>query len=1167
MSEVLDKIREQAVEVPHKRATEQLVSYITELKEIRKPNSLGDYTRYIADLEKCIPRVQAVLYKFDNDEQIKVRLENAYKDKIDLHLREEVELNEQFEQKVEAKVQQLESAVKQENESRIQQVNESNKVYINLEDKRKKLEEYSDDIIDLCSQYGITTRDVLIDNSSFTIEELDNLYNGYIKYMNNRTKRKNPIKVFRSKISSIWVQAAILLCILFCCFTTILNYIAIVFFISIIWRQIEAKNIVKYYTVLLGLVFCIKPLEMGFDDGSNIELIPEGESEESEEVDLIAEEWSRCLAEHDSVNPAEFLEEDRMCLLSILPEIHKQGETYRKEIEEMKSKLLEMIQKALDDARKKFAEEKSKVDLLGSKVNSCAVFDTKFKLGLKDGCIEEVVDIGLNNIIIKPTNDIVAMRKFIQVLLANALCNVRINQIEVTVYDPNQFGQMVASFIDESLDSIIKFKHDKLDETLNQLKEYTQRNLRDMKGVGNLNDFNAEAERIEKTPREYKLLLVLSQPKVLEENEALQEFIEYSASYGVFVWMISDRVPTKGVRVFNKPFEGVTNPYEIDDVYFGRSVADTLIKTKEEFKMDILKWEDYIQKLIPEDKIWADSAEKYIHLNPGYIDGDPTQAKSYTVGNDGNVHVLVAGMSGAGKSVFLNQLIATLTRRYSPKTLELWLADYKGSEFSYYLRSDEFPYTYPHIKTCLCTSDGAYGATVFKALKKECEDRYNLMQDLGVKTLMGLNAKLIELGREAECKPRILFINDEFQNIFQQAESKDLDIINNAITYLSKIGRQAGCHLLFASQSMQGTVSKDVFGQFSLRFCLRCEEAVSMDILDTKKASDIKEPKGFLIVRSGEMTKEQQKKVKIPYVQDESKDPSILPVLRVHIKDMDLRAKKEGILEKDVITYRESDTYTVANLKEFISSHVDELPASGVFFMGERMTYDSNRAPDNIDLRKGPKSHVVSIFSDTEDLVNFYRTIQTNIQGFREPVQVFVNSQIESLHYLCEVDKDVEPNYLEASTNKTKIDVLIKMFMQAFLSRQSSADTKMPAYFILIGWDEAVGFGVDRDARLCSEFSSMLEQCGELDMHFIFIMRSKAKIGTDIRKACGYGICGKCDEDSSYFITDSKAGSKSYSLANGYMFINSLEGTTRAKIYLSEITRSIEKKGVYMQRR
>ena len=44
----------------------------------------------------------------------------------------------------------------------------------------KKLEEYIEDVIDMCSAYGVTTSDITIDNSSFTVEELNNLYDMYL---------------------------------------------------------------------------------------------------------------------------------------------------------------------------------------------------------------------------------------------------------------------------------------------------------------------------------------------------------------------------------------------------------------------------------------------------------------------------------------------------------------------------------------------------------------------------------------------------------------------------------------------------------------------------------------------------------------------------------------------------------------------------------------------------------------------------------------------------------------------------------------------------------------------------------------------------------------------------------------------------------------------------
>ena len=76
---------------------------------------------------------------------------------------------------------------------------------------------------------------------------------------------------------------------------------------------------------------------------------------------------------------------------------------------------------------------------------------------------------------------------------------------------------------------------------------------------------------------------------------------------------------------------------------------------------------------MPDNKTWTFIGDSFIDLDPGFIEGDPTQFKGYTIGNEGDVHVIGVGGTGAGKSVFLNHIIATACKKYSPRDLELWI--------------------------------------------------------------------------------------------------------------------------------------------------------------------------------------------------------------------------------------------------------------------------------------------------------------------------------------------------------------------------------------------------------------------------------------------------------------------------------------------------------------
>ena len=79
---------------------------------------------------------------------------------------------------------------------------------------------------------------------------------------------------------------------------------------------------------------------------------------------------------------------------------------------------------------------------------------------------------------------------------------------------------------------------------------------------------------------------------------------------------------------------------------------------------------------------------------------------------DQNVHGLIAGRTGAGKSVFLNTLIHNLLTEYSPWELDIYLADFKKVELSRYLTK----YKTPHINTVAATSEIRYVISMFQYL-------------------------------------------------------------------------------------------------------------------------------------------------------------------------------------------------------------------------------------------------------------------------------------------------------------------------------------------------------------------------------------------------------------------------------------------------------------------
>ena len=168
-------------------------------------------------------------------------------------------------------------------------------------------------------------------------------------------------------------------------------------------------------------------------------------------------------------------------------------------------------------------------------------------------------------------------------------------------------------------------------------------------------------------------------------------------------------------------------------------------------------------------------------------------------------HLLAAGTTGSGKSVSLNAMLLSLLYKATPKQLRLILIDPKMLELSVYEGI-------PHLLTPVVT-DMRDAASALRWCVAEMERRYRLMASLGVRHILGYNAKVkaateegaplldhLQNGEEefAELQelPQIVIIADEFADMMVVVGKK----VETLIVRLAQKARAAGIHLIFATQ-------------------------------------------------------------------------------------------------------------------------------------------------------------------------------------------------------------------------------------------------------------------------------------------------------------------------------------------------------------------------------
>jgi len=104
-------------------------------------------------------------------------------------------------------------------------------------------------------------------------------------------------------------------------------------------------------------------------------------------------------------------------------------------------------------------------------------------------------------------------------------------------------------------------------------------------------------------------------------------------------------------------------------------------------------------------------------------------------------HLLCAGQTGSGKSVFMNGLICSLLYRFSPDELRMILVDPKFIEFRSYQ-------DIPHLLLPV-VDDAKQASIALKWAVREMERRYRILAKVGVRNLMSFNQKVDELGCSA----------------------------------------------------------------------------------------------------------------------------------------------------------------------------------------------------------------------------------------------------------------------------------------------------------------------------------------------------------------------------------------------------------------------------------
>ena len=191
-------------------------------------------------------------------------------------------------------------------------------------------------------------------------------------------------------------------------------------------------------------------------------------------------------------------------------------------------------------------------------------------------------------------------------------------------------------------------------------------------------------------------------------------------------------------------------------------------------------------------------------------------------------HMLVAGATGTGKTIFLNSLILSLLYKSTPETLRIIMVDPKRVEFQNY--ND-----IPHL-LCPVIYDAPKTINALQWLAREMERRFEVFSEIHSRNIKSYNTNKTVVAAGSQL-PYIVLIVDELADLMA-AKGKELEA---GIVRLAQMARATGIHLVLATQRpsvevITGLIKANISSRISFQVASQID---SRTVIDTSGAEKL----------------------------------------------------------------------------------------------------------------------------------------------------------------------------------------------------------------------------------------------------------------------------------------------------------------------------------------
>ena len=195
-------------------------------------------------------------------------------------------------------------------------------------------------------------------------------------------------------------------------------------------------------------------------------------------------------------------------------------------------------------------------------------------------------------------------------------------------------------------------------------------------------------------------------------------------------------------------------------------------------------------------------------------------------------HLLIAGSTGTGKSVFLNSLILSMLYKATPDELKMVMVDPKRLELGLY---EDIPHLLAPVVT-----DPKVASNVLRNATREMESRLKLLAERGVRNIdqynrtfqKGQSLSLFDDVENSEHKPLpyIVIVIDELADLMMV----DTSNVEESITRLAQMARAVGIHLILATQRpsvdvITGLIKANFPARISFRVASKVDSRTILD--------------------------------------------------------------------------------------------------------------------------------------------------------------------------------------------------------------------------------------------------------------------------------------------------------------------------------------------------